>query len=61
MVSASKKAFDEDEIDRIHTFPPNAITVEHDLVRQVSGRRSEKSGKDEQIYIGSEEDLFREC
>jgi hypothetical protein len=61
LVSASKDGFHDDEIDRIHTFPPNVITVEHGLVRQVSTRKTEKSYSEEQTDAGSEEDWCRKC
>jgi len=60
-ILALKEGFDGDDIEGIHPFPPNAITVEHNLVREVSGRRSEKSLSDDQKFPGSEEDLFRKC
>lgn len=62
-VSAPKQDIWNDDLDRIHSLPPNAITVEHNLVRQVSGRRSEKSlseGQGQELTC-SEEDLFRKC
>jgi hypothetical protein len=57
LVSASTFTFDEDEL----AFPANAITVEHNLVRQVSERASENSACMEQRCPSSDEELFRRC
>jgi len=58
-VSASKVDLEEEEIDRIHTFPASAITVEHNLRRLVSGSLSERNTSEDQRNTGSEDDLFQ--
>lgn len=49
--------FDEDEV----TCPANAITVEHNLVRQVSRKTLEKRSDRNKSQGSSEDDWIQEC